>query len=82
MELVINIPEDLYVGIVNRDGSLETEYVCCELMRAVDSGTLLPKGHGRLIDIDAMYDDFEHNDYDLEETLEYAPEIIPKEGEI
>ena len=57
MKIVIDIPNELYKGIEERDGSLETEYVCDELMKAVDNGTVLPKGHGRLIDVDAATKD-------------------------
>ena len=49
MQIVIEIPEDLYEGIERRDGALETEYVCDELMKAVDNGTPLPEGHGGLV---------------------------------
>lgn len=58
IELVIKISEDLYNGIERRDCALETEYVCDELMKAVDNAIPLPKGHGRLIDIDDMLDFF------------------------
>lgn len=53
IELVIKIDKKLYKGIKRRDGSLETEYVCDELMKAIDNGIPLPEGHGRLCDIDA-----------------------------
>lgn len=53
VEVVIRLLKDLYKGIECRNGELETEYVCDELMKAIDSGTVLPKGHGRLCDIDA-----------------------------
>lgn len=49
MQIVIAISDELYKGIKRRDGSLETEYVCDELMKAVDNGTILPKDRGRLI---------------------------------
>jgi hypothetical protein len=55
MQIIINIPEDLYEGIERRDGALETEYVCDELMKAVDNGTPLPKGHGALKDFEKLY---------------------------
>lgn len=42
MKLVIDISDALYKGIKKRDGALETEYVCDELMKAVDNGTPLP----------------------------------------
>ena len=53
VEVVIRLPKDLYKGIECRNGELETEYVCDELMKAIDNGAVLPKGHGRLCDIDA-----------------------------
>lgn len=47
IELVIKIPEEEYEMIVNsEDCGLNT------LTRAVARGTMLPKGHGRLIDAD------------------------------
>ena len=54
MKIIIDIDKDLYKGIERRDGALETEYVCDELMKAIDNGTILPKGHGRLIDADEL----------------------------
>jgi hypothetical protein len=65
MQIVINIPEDLYEWIERRDGALETEYVCDELMKAVDNGALLPNGHGRLIDADALIDTLGCSDRDI-----------------
>lgn len=66
MQIVIDIPEDLYEGIERRDGALETEYVCDELMKAVDNGTPLPKGHGRLIDADGIKDRLEEEKVKLD----------------
>lgn len=51
IELVVKIPEEEYEMIVNsEDCGLHT------LTRAVARGTILPKGHGRLIDADALVD--------------------------
>lgn len=89
MQIVIDIPEDLYEGIERRDGALETEYVCDELMKAVDNGTPLPKGHGRLIDADALKMDTRVcGDRYLSKTslfvankiIEQAPTIIEADG--
>lgn len=52
IEVVIRLSKDLYKGIKHQNGELETEYVCDELMKAVDNGIELPIGHGRLGDID------------------------------
>lgn len=51
------------------------------LIDSVKNGTPLPKGHGRLIDADRLYDDFEYADYDFEEALEYAPTVIEADEE-
>ena len=56
MQLVIDIPEDLYKGIEGQDGSLETEYICDKLMKAIDNGTPLPKGHGKLKDENEIFE--------------------------
>lgn len=52
MQIVIDIPKELYKGIKSRNPELETEYVCDELMEAIDNGVQLPKRHGDLIDRD------------------------------
>lgn len=54
MQILIDMSDELYKGIKRRDGSLETEYVCDELMKAVDNGIMLPKNHGRLIDAEQL----------------------------
>lgn len=89
VEVVIRLPKDLYKGIECRNGELETEYVCDELMKAIDNGTVLPKGHGRLIDTDKLgLTDFEivmcDGDYKkglkmLCEKIENAPTILDAE---
>lgn len=52
IELVVKIPEEEYEMIVNsEDCGLHT------LTRAVARGTILPKGHGRIGDLDALEKD-------------------------
>ena len=73
MKIVIDIPEEVY----NRCKEYRLQCGEAEVLEsAVARGTPLPKGHGRLIDADALYDQFEYADYDFEKTLEYAPTII------
>lgn len=75
MKIVIDIPEKWYIYAKFNDienGSMVSKGI----LDAVGNGTPLPKGHGRLIDADALYDQFEYADYDFEETLEYAPTIL------
>lgn len=76
IELVVKIPEEEYEMIVNsEDCGLHT------LTRAVARGTILPKGHGRLIDADALRcenADFDtYNDYcTMFDEIEAAETII------
>ena len=53
MQIVIDIPEDVYKRTVFyrefRDLS-----DCVSTIKALEKGTQLPKGHGRLIDADAL----------------------------
>jgi len=52
IELVIRIPEDEYQNI------LHTGKTSFCTVNAIEAGTLLPKGHGRLIDADATIKEF------------------------
>lgn len=54
MQIVIDISEELYDYVQDKldfNGILDSARVRT-LMRAVDNGTPLPKGHGKLIDAD------------------------------
>lgn len=54
IELVIKIPE----GLKNDFESEQwTALSCMEMKNALEKATPLPKGHGRLIDADAIYKD-------------------------
>lgn len=47
MQIVIDIPEDLYKATIN---GLNAEEIW-DLRVAIKNGTPLPKGHGRIVDI-------------------------------
>lgn len=65
MQIVIDIDEDLYEGIERRDGALETEYVCNELMNAIDNGTPQQKiGKWIAQDIHNCHTDFKCSECD------------------
>lgn len=72
IELVIKIPEEEYEMIVNsEDCGLHT------LTRAVARGTMLPKGHGRIADVDKMLDEMRATrTYDVLFALERVKPII------
>ena len=51
MQIVIDIPEEEYEEIIySEDCGLHT------LTRAIANGTPLPKGHGKIIDVDDLLD--------------------------
>ena len=85
MKIVIEISDELYNRIKYFEPMLD------ELMRSVEKGTPLPKGHGRLKDIDAFIKkvkaDRKHSAYlrswtadDVLNALDnsYAPTIIER----
>ena len=56
IELVIKIPEELYYLVQNKldfNGDLDNQKIKT-IMLAIDNGIPLPKGHGRLIDVDTL----------------------------
>lgn len=57
MQIVIKIPDDFYER-VNKDGCMS--YTDAEVVvNAFYCGVVLPKGHGRLIDADAVTKNFQ-----------------------
>lgn len=69
MKLVIDIPEDVYTRLFDsgiQDNEIAVDDVC-EMARALRIGTLLPKHHGRLKDVDVFISkvkaDREHSAY-------------------
>lgn len=85
MEILIDIPEHQYNNImtissVNLGRSLY-KGVIMSAVRAIQKGTVLPKGHGDLKDYNNLWDIYHDNDYDFYEALDAAPIIIPADSE-
>lgn len=53
MQIVIDIPEKLACEGFERTFTEEEKNI---LIKAIGNGTSLPKGHGRLIDLNYLYD--------------------------
>lgn len=51
MQIVINIDDNIYHRFVNGFANDDDAYLIEQLFK---NGTPLPKGHGRLIDVDAL----------------------------
>lgn len=80
MHIVIDISEEMYEELKY----LNVHGFTTATDEAIANGTPLPKGHGRLKDIDAIIDTLDSSDRDIyvKECLEEdAPTIIPAERE-
>ena len=76
IELVINIPEEIYKSS-KKECDENDSLIIDTFTYAIGNGTPLPKGHGRLIDGDAIRKEFEDGGMSWEAMLfNYAPTII------
>ena len=55
MQIVIDIPEEVYKSIQDNDYCGISN---ADMYNAVKNGTPLPKGHGKLVDLDQMCHDY------------------------
>lgn len=82
MKVVIDIPEEIYKELKSYYKNITGGLVIHE---AIANGTPLPKGHGRLIDADALLSKakFLYRGYEiaLTNTIGDAPTIIEAEQE-
>ena len=91
MQIVIDITEETYNCAKN--GTFDVHYSPYDLLDIIKNGTPLPKGHGKLKDVDAFvpdcqeqsvyYDDDEYNVYTAVgiSQIECAPTIIEADKE-
>ena len=89
MKLIIDIPEDevneckMQVDMIKQEGLL-IESLSTALKIHVANGTPLPKGHGRLIDADAVLEEPIGNTYkdiDIAETIVEADKAESEDKE-
>lgn len=84
MQIVINIDDEDYDDITLTGGNIINLGVLLDLREAVRNGTPLPKGHGRIGDLDRLYNVFDKNVVSADafkELFDYAPTIIEAESE-
>lgn len=72
MQIVIDIPDEIYKDIESRDWK-NTIWARDSLMRYIHEGVVLPKHHGRLIDVDKL---MRVDHIILESQVDNAPTII------
>ena len=80
MELIIDIPDITYDSIMARDWK-NAGWLFSEELKAIHDGTPLPKGHGRLIDADRLWDSYHDLGYDFYEAFDLAETIIEADTE-
>ena len=81
MKIVIDIDEEIYKNIQSGNFWLDSGLSLSNAYDFIKNGTPLPRGHGRLIDADAMWDIYHSNDYDFYEALDDAPTILEADKE-
>ncbi len=82
MQIVIDIPEDLYEETCIKVASDKSWGINSTKSDAlIASGTPLPKGHGRLIDADDLWDAYQDLDYDFYEAMDVAKTILEADKE-
>ena len=78
MQIVIDIPEEVYNSIQDNDYCGISN---SDMFNAIVNGIPLPKGHGKLIDADMLWDLYHDNDYDFYEALDDVQTIIEADSE-
>ena len=80
MQIVIDIPEDVYKRTVFYREFKDLND-CVTTIKALENGIPLPKGHGRLIDADRLWDSYHDLGYDFYEAFDLAETIIEADTE-
>ena len=82
MQIVIDIPEDVYTRLFDngiQDNEIAVDDVC-EMAKALRLGTPLPKGHGKIIDVNNLMEEMKATrTYDIPFALERIKPIIEAE---
>ena len=79
MKLVINIPDSLYLGIKKDENQIHRG----RIYEIIKNGVPLPKGHGNLIDVNTLREDFKASKkisfverMDISCIVDHAPIIV------
>ena len=78
MQIVIDIPEELYDRLIIKGKDISEEETST-ILDIIADGTVLPKGHGRLIDADNMkrIDAIQMGDFNSIESIRKWIDIMP-----
>lgn len=81
MQIVIDIPEEEYM-LIKQKMELNVGGVTSEAEQIIANGILLPKGHGKLKDIDKIISDGRSKGFcEWYDEMKYAPTIIEADKE-
>lgn len=94
VELVIKIPERIYKQIMTTQsyifGFSSEKSLSAETLKAIRTGIPIPKGHGKIVDVDKIWDEVpdissplenHFKTYDFCRFLENTPAIIEADKE-
>ena len=80
MEILIDIDENLYTRLF--DNGIDNYDDAVDMAKAIRKGTPLPKGHGRLVDLDNIEEQLErYGKKSVYYQLPYSPTIIEADKE-
>ena len=80
MEIVVKIPDDMIKSL--EQGSFGAKYNIYDLVGCLMNGTPLPKGHGRIADIDKVLEEMKiTRTYDIPFVLGRVKPIIEADTE-
>lgn len=75
MQIVIDIPDE-YRDYIKRNYNFRGKDDYNAAVMAIANGIVLPKGHGRLIDADALKETYKSGNWDLHKVLDHAPTVL------
>lgn len=86
VNVLIKLPKDIYEEIINSKQRAEVyarvEYSSLTIGIAIINGTVLPKGHGKLIDADTYRKEMlDSREFDFFKRLDMQPTIIEADKE-
>lgn len=78
MQIVIDIPNDYYRECIEKIENGDCDY---NITKWIANGKILPKGHGRLIDADVIWNIYHDNDYDFYDAINDVPTVLEADKE-
>lgn len=79
MKIIITLKDTTYKAITTLNTI--SEHLQAEVVRAIKNGSVLPKGHGDLIDADKLWDAYQDMGQDFYQALDCVSAVIEADKE-